>query len=236
MASSDGISGFDTWLVDKLDALGLDAEVYGGYVTGIMGDEDNPQEERIDSVIEILSGAAEEDTNLDDFRSSLKQRWEVKLGLEQEVEEAAKAAKQKEMDSRKEEERRQVEEADKQRRAKAEKIVMRSAAEKAERDRLLGEYGYDSDPVDEEGNPLPPEEGGDGEGAVGSSAGDSLGEAYGQNLNKERVRQEVAAKRDAIKKTHHATALQNKIALEADKMKKEMAKNARKTTKGERKR
>lgn len=36
------------------------AKVYGGYVTGIMGDEDNPQEERIDSVIEILSGAAEE--------------------------------------------------------------------------------------------------------------------------------------------------------------------------------
>ncbi len=42
--------------------------------------------------------------------------------------------------------------------------------------------------------------------------------------------------REAIKKSHHATALQNKIALEADKMKKEMAKNARKTTKGERKR
>lgn len=44
------------------------------------------------------------------------------------------------------------------------------------------------------------------------------------------------SQRDAIKKTHHATALQNKIALEADKMRKEMAKNARKTTKGERKR
>lgn len=35
-------------------------QVYGGYVSGIMGDEDNPQEERLDSVIEILSGAAEE--------------------------------------------------------------------------------------------------------------------------------------------------------------------------------
>lgn len=29
-------------------------------MTGIMGDEDNPQEERLDSVIEILSGATEE--------------------------------------------------------------------------------------------------------------------------------------------------------------------------------
>lgn len=35
-------------------------QVYSGYVTGIMGDEDNPQEERIDSVCEILSGATEE--------------------------------------------------------------------------------------------------------------------------------------------------------------------------------
>lgn len=66
----------------------------------------------------------------------------------------------------KQEERRQVEEADKARKAKAEKIVKRSAEEQAERARLLGEYGYDSDPLDEDGNPLPPEEGGDGEGAA----------------------------------------------------------------------
>jgi len=57
-----------------------------------------------------------------------------------------------------------VEEADKARRAKEDKKGERSAEEQAERDRLLGEYGYDSDPVDEEGNPLPPEEGGGGEG------------------------------------------------------------------------
>ena len=29
-------------------------------MSGIMGDEDNPQEERLDSVIQILSGATEE--------------------------------------------------------------------------------------------------------------------------------------------------------------------------------
>lgn len=40
--------------------------------------------------------------------------------------------------------------------------------------------------------------------------------------------------RDAIKKNHQTTTLQNKIALEADKMRKELAKNARKTQKGER--
>lgn len=35
-------------------------QVFGGYVTGIMEDEDNPKEERLDSVCEILSGATEE--------------------------------------------------------------------------------------------------------------------------------------------------------------------------------
>lgn len=64
------------------------------------------------------------------------------------------------------EERRLVEEADKARRAKADKIVQRSAEEQAERARLLGEYGYDSDPVDEDGNPLPQGEGESGEGAA----------------------------------------------------------------------
>lgn len=62
------------------------------------------------------------------------------------------------------EERRQVEEADALRRAKAEKVVQRSEEEQRERARLLGEYGYDSDPVDEDGNPLPPEEAEGGEG------------------------------------------------------------------------
>lgn len=59
-----------------------------------------------------------------------------------------------------------MEEADKERKAKADKIVKRSAEEQAERARLLGEYGYDSDPLDEDGNPLPAEEGGEGEGAA----------------------------------------------------------------------
>ena len=68
--------------------------------------------------------------------------------------------------TRQQEERRQVEEADKEKKAKADKIVKRSAEEQAERARLLGEYGYDSDPLDEDGNPLPPEEGGEGEGAA----------------------------------------------------------------------
>ncbi|CAM9497352.1 unnamed protein product [Ascophyllum nodosum] len=196
-----------------------------------MGDQDNSQEEQIESVCELLGGATEED--LDEFRSTLKDRWEARLELEAKEREAAKTAKLKELDMKKEEERRQVEEADRSRKEKAERAVRRTAEEQAERNRLLGEYGYDSDPVDEDGNLLPPEEGGDGEGAT---AKDSMEEEFGKNLNKEHVRQEVAAKRDAQKKAHQATSLQNKLALEADKMKKEMAKNARKTQKGERRR
>lgn len=52
-----------------------------------------------------------------------------------------------------------MEEAEAAKKAKAEKVVQRSAEERAERARLLGEYGYDTDPVDEEGNPLPQEDG-----------------------------------------------------------------------------
>lgn len=223
-------ANFEKWLGDKLDKLGLDDEVFGGYVTGIMGDEDNPQEERIDSVCEILSGATEED--LDEFRVTLKERWEARLGKEKKEREAAKAVKLKEMDSKKEAERRQVEEADAARKAKAEKMNQRSEEEQRERARLLGEYGYDSDPMDEEGNLLPPEE---AEGGEGAAPRDTLGEELGRNMNKERVQQELAAKRDNIKKQHQARTLRDKMALEADKMKKEMAKNARKTQKGERK-
>lgn len=40
-------------------------------MTGIMGDEDNPPEERLDSVVEILSGATEEVSGVTDALSKL---------------------------------------------------------------------------------------------------------------------------------------------------------------------
>lgn len=43
-----------------------------------------------------------QETSLDDFRSSLKDKWEVRVGLEEEEKEAAKAAKKREMESKKE--------------------------------------------------------------------------------------------------------------------------------------
>lgn len=68
-----------------------------------------------------------------------------------------------------------MKEADAARRAKAEKIVQRSAEEQRERARLLGEYGYDSDPLDEEGNPILPEDGEGGEGtAVSAREGEGV--------------------------------------------------------------
>lgn len=43
-----------------------------------------------------------QETGLDDFRSALEERWEVRVGLEEKEKEAAKAAKQREMESKKE--------------------------------------------------------------------------------------------------------------------------------------
>lgn len=42
-----------------------------------------------------------QETSLDDFRSSLKEKWEVRVGLEEKEKEAAKAAKQREMETKK---------------------------------------------------------------------------------------------------------------------------------------
>lgn len=48
------------------------------------------------------SGVGRQETSLDDFRSSLKDKWEVRVGLQEKEKEAAKAAKQREMESKKE--------------------------------------------------------------------------------------------------------------------------------------
>ncbi|CAM9223188.1 unnamed protein product [Discosporangium mesarthrocarpum] len=193
-----------------------------------MGDEGDPLEERVDAAYAILSGAAEED--LGDLKSELQVQWESHLRKEEAAEVAVKAAKLEEFERSKEEERRQVAEAEELRRKKAAEKTQRSAEEQKERERLLDEYGYSEDPVDEEGNPIDQD---DAEGAAGAQGGDDDLDVPG---NRERVMEAMQAKREAQKKAHHDKVVQDKLALERDKMRKDMAKNARKTQKGERRR
>ncbi|CAM9985476.1 unnamed protein product [Phaeothamnion confervicola] len=54
------VSSFESWLEEDLGRLNLDAEVFSGYVAGIMDDPEVPVEERVAAVNELLSGATEE--------------------------------------------------------------------------------------------------------------------------------------------------------------------------------
>lgn len=58
--SSDTVSNerageFEDWLSSRLRKLGLDEDVFGSYVTGVLDSEDS-DEERTDALIGILEG------------------------------------------------------------------------------------------------------------------------------------------------------------------------------------
>ena len=49
----------DEWLCTELSKLNLDHDIYGEYVKGIMSDNDVELDERIENVMQILSGATD---------------------------------------------------------------------------------------------------------------------------------------------------------------------------------
>ncbi|KAG8566613.1 hypothetical protein GDO81_013315 [Engystomops pustulosus] len=52
---------FGAWLDERLEALGMDPEVYPAYITGVLREEENP-EERDEALRGILSAFLEEDS------------------------------------------------------------------------------------------------------------------------------------------------------------------------------
>ena len=52
---SNGCGEFEDWLSSRLKTLGLDEDVFGNYVTGVLDSEDT-DEERKDALIGILDG------------------------------------------------------------------------------------------------------------------------------------------------------------------------------------
>ena len=49
-------SDFEGWLCSRLNEIGLDEEVFGSYVTGLMDAEDSSDEERTEGLAAILEG------------------------------------------------------------------------------------------------------------------------------------------------------------------------------------
>ena len=219
-------------LAAELSSLSLDTDVYAGYVTGIMDDEDTGSlEERVEAVLELLgsaivgSNATEED--LEGLATKLRTQWQASKDAE-----AAQAASI--ADAGKEEEVRRYQErlaqdkkaAQEEQDRQAEELRARNrGARGAARDReaLLNKYSFDADNlVDEEGN-LVATAGGGKKGA-GGDADEALGNLLGANSNKAQVEAAARALRDKAKAEHAKKVLREKELLEKDKIKKEAEK------------
>uniref|UniRef100_UPI00358FC148 coiled-coil domain-containing protein 43 n=1 Tax=Myxine glutinosa TaxID=7769 RepID=UPI00358FC148 len=76
MATSGGSGSGNTcpeWLRDRLEELGVDADVYGAYIGGVMEGDESDAEKR-EALSDILS-AMLEDTSLDDLCSEIVSKW-----------------------------------------------------------------------------------------------------------------------------------------------------------------
>ncbi|KAG9474362.1 hypothetical protein GDO78_004583 [Eleutherodactylus coqui] len=64
---------FGVWLDERLEALGMDPEVYPAYIKGVLREEDNP-EERDEALRGILSAFLEEDS-IEDVCLEIVTKW-----------------------------------------------------------------------------------------------------------------------------------------------------------------
>ncbi|XP_056404310.1 coiled-coil domain-containing protein 43 [Hyla sarda] len=64
---------FGSWLDERLEALGMDPEVYPAYIKGVLREEDNP-EERDEALRGILSAFLEEDS-IEDVCLEIVTKW-----------------------------------------------------------------------------------------------------------------------------------------------------------------
>lgn len=218
---------FCQWLSAALDSLDLDGEIYVGYVEGILQDESEPLDDRLESVVEILSGATEKVID-DSFRVDLQAQWKAT----QEAASDAAAVQTAELLAKQEEQQRR----DLELAAQGQEAIQREATknnlltldERRARERLIEEYGCadDTDTVDEDGNVTL---------GKAESTDDTLS-AAGMNMNSNRtqVKEMEKNKRDGMKAAHAKEHERNKLQQVQEKVKKE--KEKRRTQKRERRR
>lgn len=226
--------GFD--LTAQLEALSLDPDVYTAYVEGIM-DEDGPLDERVESVIGILSSAVDgeaegADAKLQAFGAGLGKYWEKKAADAAAAAAAGPSAeKQAEVQAfqaRLEAEKRAAEQ---ELQRQAEELAARCTQDGAAlrgREALLNKYAYDTDAVDEEGNVV------GGGGGEGGGADVALGAMLGANANKAAVADAARRQREQAKAAHAQKVARDKEALAKQLAKKEAEK--RRTQKREKQR
>mmetsp|Transcript_24361 Transcript_24361/g.54932 ORF Transcript_24361/g.54932 Transcript_24361/m.54932 type:complete len:238 (+) Transcript_24361:132-845(+) len=223
---------WEDWLSSSLTGLGLDTEVYKDYVEGILAEEDEPLDDRVESVAGVLGGALENPDDADGeaftaFTGGLPERWqrkaeaaagsgerEAKAAVEQAAAEAkARAAKDLRL-------AREAEAA----RAEA---LGKKKERTAEQQRLIDTFGYTADRYDEDGIPVEDSDGEDGEdaGIEGAPGGNAAAAAQ--------YRAAQRSKLTASKAAHANEVVKGKLhKADVEKKKKEKQERARK---GERK-
>ncbi|CAN0144087.1 unnamed protein product [Lampetra fluviatilis] len=66
---------FAPWLSRRLEAMQVDAEVYGTYLAGILAEEDDPDEEKEDAMRAVLSAVVAEEDSLDSICREILRKW-----------------------------------------------------------------------------------------------------------------------------------------------------------------
>ncbi|XP_031555454.1 coiled-coil domain-containing protein 43-like [Actinia tenebrosa] len=66
---------FEQWLCLKLKHLGLDEEVFGSYVTGVLDEEDSNDDDRQEALVGILDGMTE--APVEEVSDEILSRWKI---------------------------------------------------------------------------------------------------------------------------------------------------------------
>jgi len=209
---------FESWLALKLEACGLDTEIYSEYVTGLLADQAEEMEARTESVLEILSGALDEGVELGEtFATDLASRWEAKVCQQSKSAASDAAEKEREHQERQQRDLALAAEHEEQKKRQLAKQNEMTREERLERNRILDQYGFSSDTVDEDGNIIASASG------SGSAAQEDM-TGVAQNLNRTRVKEAEQAKRVAARASHVKEQERIKAQQAKEKLKKEKEK------------
>ncbi|XP_075702464.1 coiled-coil domain-containing protein 43 [Rhinoderma darwinii] len=204
---------FGSWLDERLEALGMDPEVYPAYIKGVLREEDNP-EERDEALRGILSAFLEEDS-IEDVCLEIVTKW---CEAEKATRAQAKAEDEVEALTSMIEKQAQI----------VVKPKEMSGAEQRRKAALLAQYANVTD--DEDADEVPD--------TTSSAAAQSSDKSLFKNTNMEDLVNARKYERDAMKEASHKKKEQDKQQREKDKQAKQERKEKEKkrTQKGERKR
>ncbi|XP_072270790.1 coiled-coil domain-containing protein 43 [Pyxicephalus adspersus] len=204
---------FGTWLDGRLEALGMDPEVYPAYIQGVLREEENP-EERDEALRGILAAFLEEDS-IEDVCLEIITKWNeaqklqsIQTKQEDEVEALASMIE------------------------KQAQIVVKpkemSEGEQQRKAALLAQYANVTDDEDED----------DVEEVPSSTGAQASDKSLFKNTNLEDIVNARKQERDAMRDASQKKKEQDKMQREKDKQAKQdrKEKEKKRTQKGERKR